>query len=546
MEGYFIMMIKNNVYKIILTVMLFMTILTIGIAGNFQAVMAEAESGDNIGFSFSLHPPTDDNFVIIPVSYMYTFNVTDNYTGNLEDYITVDNEEIVSYSGSTIQGLKEGETVLHYHNGTKQKDLTIKVVPVLDLRAGNIQAEGMGNKIKYSATIANHSVEDVIIEGFNLGGSVAGTSFAVLPWVHQKLELKAGETKDVSFFSEKHKELDDYPADKDIAKSGAEPPTVYVEYEGIHLLLSGNSSFHDLDSGELPEWTLFTSVSYYGNMTLEQCIKYREGYGEENDDDNGGQNTNPVKASKKLYALLVGGAKDARSGDSRNDVSLFEKNLLKYAPSGYKVNKKNIQKALFNNNMTRSGLDKKIRTAFKNATSRDICYIYYQGHGSWKEGTKKGGIFLDEKPYYYPYQELMETISKAVKGKVVVILDCCHAGGYVDAAKKCSAKKRMTVLAACETDETEGDTPDEVTGIYVVDATIAAIKKEALTRDGLYANFTFALSKGLRKRTADKNKDELYTANEIYSYTKQANSKKGQTVKMYAADKNQVLFSYSG
>ena len=46
MEGYFIMMIKNNVYKIILTVMLFMTILTIGIAGNFQAVMAEAESGD--------------------------------------------------------------------------------------------------------------------------------------------------------------------------------------------------------------------------------------------------------------------------------------------------------------------------------------------------------------------------------------------------------------------------------------------------------------------------------------------------------------------
>jgi len=166
---------------------------TIGI-GEPVTVMAD-ESEQTVKFCFSYHPPMNDTFAIIPVGYHFVFETSDVWKGdfpegiNYEDCITVDDEEIASYNGFYLVGNKEGETTLHYHCGAKKGDLAIKVVPNLDIEATGQEAELVDGKIKYHVSLKNNSKNDVLIEGFNLGGSVGGTQFASLPWVQQEVIL---------------------------------------------------------------------------------------------------------------------------------------------------------------------------------------------------------------------------------------------------------------------------------------------------------------------------------------------------------------------
>lgn len=232
---------------------------------NTDMGMQRAEAkGKTVQFGLCYHEPTKSKTIKIPVGYQYVIQPSDAkyvWYDDFEKCFSVADKEIVSLEYAPyITALKEGSTTVHYKRGSNKGKLTVKVVPKLDIETVSQSAEISNGKIQYKAVLKNNSNGDIVIQGFNVGGSLMvdddTTEFLGLPWAKKKVTLKAGMSKSISFTCNYR--------DKAAKKvSDVQPPTLYLKYQGVYFLVSLK------DKTDSIQW----NASYYGNVSFAKYLK---------------------------------------------------------------------------------------------------------------------------------------------------------------------------------------------------------------------------------------------------------------------------------
>ena len=143
--------------------------------------------------------------------------------------------------------------------------------------------------------------------------------------------------------------------------------------------------------------------------------------------------------NKTYYAILVG-INDYPGVEldlpySINEITSFKNTLL----LGTNWEQSNI-KVLTDTNATASNIIQKIRWLDEQENENDISIFYYAGHGG-KTNTNE---------YLITYDSLLSDVELAqeldkLEGKVVVILDSCYSGGFIEELEN----RNRVILAAC-------------------------------------------------------------------------------------------------
>ena len=271
----------------------------------------------------------------------------------------------------------------------------------------------------------------------------------------------------------------------------------------------------------------------------------------------------------KYRALLVGNSNYSTNAlpDHKWNVNALKGMLTKSLKTGYTVTAKY--------NLTGSGILSAIKTAFKGAKSNDVSLFYYGGHGQQYDGALCGV----DGSRVYPSQ--LRDALKAIPGKVIVILDCCHSGSMItpngeeindDTDHSADFNKAIVnAFSGCqilfeETGDDIENTGELRQSKFIV---LTACKKYEESWNWWYygssasqsfGTFTKCLFNGMglnwsagtiKTKTApcDKNKNRIITVAEAYSYvranaTKLNKSMGGNNVQncMYYGDKNYALF----
>ena len=215
------------------------------------------------------------------------------------------------------------------------------------------------------------------------------------------------------------------------------------------------------------------------------------------------------------YALLVGVSKFddpklAKLTAPQEDVQAFAAVLRDPARGGFDGVEICIDQDL-------QSIREQLSTLLDDRRPDDMVLFYYSGHGIMAKGQR---LFLAtgrssfDRPQISSLwaSEMRELLEQSRAGKQVVILDCCHSGGFAEGAKG---------VATPITDETFGS---DAEGQYVLTATdalqfaydAAGALREGTETGGL-SRFTSWLVDGLGKGEAAPDKD-LITLDELFEY----------------------------
>jgi hypothetical protein len=85
---------------------------------------------------------------------------------------------------------------------------------------------------------------------------------------------------------------------------------------------------------------------------------------------------------------------------------------------------------------TKAAILNGIATAFSGADSDDVSYFYFSGHGWYNNDNGVSYLCPTDISYYSPLSSYistdeLETALSVIPGTKVVILDCCHSGGFI-------------------------------------------------------------------------------------------------------------------
>ncbi|HDM67053.1 MAG TPA: caspase family protein [Thermoplasmatales archaeon] len=162
----------------------------------------------------------------------------------------------------------------------------------------------------------------------------------------------------------------------------------------------------------------------------------------------------PVYREVEYHAVLIG--INAYPGSylpySVNEIQNFKQTLLKcgnWFQSNIKV--------LIDGNATKQGVQESIEWLAENADEDDVSLIYFVGHG----GRDLNGEFIVTYDGEIHDAELAEYIS-GVQGVVVVVIDACNSGGFIDELKG----KNRVVLTACRGNERTYQVKELKSGIF--------------------------------------------------------------------------------
>jgi hypothetical protein len=215
------------------------------------------------------------------------------------------------------------------------------------------------------------------------------------------------------------------------------------------------------------------------------------------------------------YALLVGVSKFddpklAKLTAPEEDVQAFAAVLRDPARGGFDAVEICIDRDL-------QTIREQLSTLLDDRRPDDMVLFYYSGHGIMAKGQR---LFLAtgrssfDRPQISSLwaSEMRELLEQSRAGKQVVILDCCHSGGFAEGAKG---------VATPINDETFGS---DAEGQYVLTATdalqfaydAAGALREGTETGGL-SRFTSWLVDGLGKGEAATGK-ELITLDELFEY----------------------------
>ena len=168
-------------------------------------------------------------------------------------------------------------------------------------------------------------------------------------------------------------------------------------------------------------------------------------------------------------------------------------------------------KLLKDKQATRQGILDGVAWLQKEATEQDLTVIFYSGHGG---NGPKNGFFLvpsgfdDDHPQktMLKGKELYDEASK-VKGRVLVLLDCCHAGGML--------KEQMAngpiVLAAARAKETADEDSKLHNGVFTRAVVEALSGKADSDANGFIS--VQELERYVKKRVKQLSKNQQHAVN---------------------------------
>lgn len=156
----------------------------------------------------------------------------------------------------------------------------------------------------------------------------------------------------------------------------------------------------------------------------------------------------------------------------------------------YNENKQAATKLLMNEKATVANVKSAMQSMFSKATANDIVVLFFSGHG-----VKGGFVCYDG---FLTYDDICYIMSSNKSQNKMVFADACFSGAIRDNGKISSSynsvKKNIMLFLSCRSNEVSIETPQMTNGF-----------------------FTYALQHGLRGG-ADKNRDRIITAKELFNY----------------------------
>ncbi len=159
----------------------------------------------------------------------------------------------------------------------------------------------------------------------------------------------------------------------------------------------------------------------------------------------------------EYWAVLVGiNNYPGQSKDlpySINEISSFKNALLhgeNWLPSHIQV--------LSDKNASREGIFDALEWLDEQEDENDVTVFYYIGHGSQDYNRNESLSVYDSK---ISDKELDEQFDN-LEGRVVIILDCCHSGGFIEEL----GQMKRVILTACSKDEAAYQVHELKSGIF--------------------------------------------------------------------------------
>lgn len=156
----------------------------------------------------------------------------------------------------------------------------------------------------------------------------------------------------------------------------------------------------------------------------------------------------------------------------------------------YKENKQASTVLIMNDEAKVANVKAALRIMASKATANDICVFFFSGHG-----VKGGFVCYDG---YLTYADVAAAMSACKSNNKMVFADACFSGAIRDgnkvSSKYSSWNHNIMLFLSCRSNEVSIETPRMTNGF-----------------------FTYALQHGLRGG-ADKNRDRIITAKELFNY----------------------------
>lgn len=194
----------------------------------------------------------------------------------------------------------------------------------------------------------------------------------------------------------------------------------------------------------------------------------------------------PLTAEAKIYLLSVG---VSDYPGTRNDLRLPHNDAATMQWL-YKENQQAKTVLLMNDKATIANVKTALRNMASKATASDICVFFFSGHG-----VKGGFVCFDG---ILGYADVAAAFSACKSNNKMVFADACFSGAIRDNSRVSTQyngwNHNIMLFLSCRSNEVSIETPSMTNGF-----------------------FTYALQHGLRGG-ADKNKDRIITAKELFNY----------------------------
>lgn len=160
---------------------------------------------------------------------------------------------------------------------------------------------------------------------------------------------------------------------------------------------------------------------------------------------------------KEYWAVLVGiNNYPGQSNDlpySINEITSFKNALLQgrnWLPSHIRI--------VSDKNATREGIFDALEWLDEQEDENDVSVFYYVGHGSQDYGVNESLSVYNSKIY----DEELDIQLDNLEGRVVIILDCCYSGGFIEEL----GQWKRVILTACRKDEKAYQFEELKSGIF--------------------------------------------------------------------------------
>lgn len=194
----------------------------------------------------------------------------------------------------------------------------------------------------------------------------------------------------------------------------------------------------------------------------------------------------PFMAEARIYLLSVG---VSDYSGTQNDLYLPHNDAATIQWL-YKENEQAKTVLLMNDKATISNVKTALKNMAAKTTANDICVFFFSGHG-----VKGGFVCYDG---VLTYADVASALTTCKSNNKMVFADACYSGAIRDnsavSTKYDSWNHNIMLFLSCRSNEVSIETPTMTNGF-----------------------FTYALQHGLRGG-ADKNKDRIITAKELFDY----------------------------
>lgn len=204
-----------------------------------------------------------------------------------------------------------------------------------------------------------------------------------------------------------------------------------------------------------------------------------------------------------IRVLSVNGGDADDENSFLYSASMFFDCIDDYYVNGIKVKNSNCK---YRKDPSYAMLDKAIDSAFTGAKSNDISIFFYSGHGTVSSENGHAGLYTCD-GRNYEFSHLYNKL-KVIKGKKLVILDCCYSGSFI--TQNNIDKEKFTVMTACKHNS------------YSPFFNKLTVLKLFNKKQVVMTHFTDNLLKGLGyyngKLDADVDNNKIVSIDELYKY----------------------------